>query len=292
MTNSAFGAEPTESTTLQTLTRGLEVLDLVATSQGKATAKSIARRLSLRSSTCYHILRTLKADGYVVRVGAGFYDIGPRAGSLGHHLGFRFGPSPEISALLSRLNSRTQETAYVCGWYHGSIVMQQFISGTRPVAVGQLDVGYSANMHARASCKAVLAHLPYDIVETMFADVPLPALTSRTVTTYEELIKQLAQVRKLGYSLDLEEFAEGVCCVSAAYFNTDGRPMGSFTVSVPSNRLPVLRGLLAGEVMETAARATNLLRTGRLAVRLQAEPMDDEHRPRAARIVRREETGE
>lgn len=282
---STLGASPSEGTTLQTLSRGLEVLDFVATGQGRATAKSIASGVGLRTSTCYHILRTLRAEGYVVRVGSGTYDVGPRGGNLGHHLDFRFGPSPEISALLSRLNLRTQETAYVCGWYHGTIVMQQFISGTRPVAVGRLDVGYSANLHARASCKAVLAHLPHDIVETMFSDVPMAALTPHTITSYDELAKQLAQVRKLGYSLDLEEFSEGVCCISAAYFNADGRPMGSFTVSVPASRLSVVRGTLATEVMETASLATNLLRTGRLAIREQGSPITVERNPRSRRTA-------
>lgn len=282
---SAFGAARTERTTLQTLTRALEVLDVVATGQGQATAKSIARRLGLRSATCYHILRTLKSEGYLVRVGTGFYDVGPRGGNLGHHLGFRSGPSPEILALLSRLNSRTRETVYVCGWYHGSIVMQQLINETGPVTVSPLDVGYSVNIHARASCKAVLAHLPCEIVETMFSGVPMPALTVHTTSSYEELIKELAQVRKGGYSLDLEGFSEGVCCISAPYFDGEDQPMGSFTVSVPSNRLSVLRGVIATEVMETASLASNLLRTGRLVMREQANPVDPEPpRQRARRV--------
>lgn len=269
-------AHGSDATLLQTLTRGLEVLELVATSNGQATAKMIAHTVGLRSSTCYHLLRTLKQAGYVVRVEGGTYDVGPRAGALGHHLDTRFGPSPEISALLSRLHNKTQETAYVCGWYHGSIVMQQFIGGTHALVVKQLEVGYSGNMHARASCKSVLAHLPEDIVAAMFSGVELAALTPKTTTTYPALVAELAQVRRRGFAADDEEFHEGVCCVSSAFFDAQDNPVGSFTVSVPSNRASSLLTTVAAEVHEAASLATTMLRSGRLVVNEQATPASRE----------------
>lgn len=271
-----------ETTVLQTLVRGLEVLDVVATSNGRATAKQIARSLGLRLSTCYHLLRTLRAEGYIVRVDGGTYDVGPRGGRLGHHLEVRFGPSPEISALLSRLHNKTQETAYVCGWYHGGIVMQQFINGTRPLQVSQLEVGYSANMHARASCKSVLAYLPKDIVTAMFAGVDLAPLTPHTIVSYPELMRQLAQVRRNGYATDEEEFHEGVCCVAAPFFDADGNPVGSFTVSVPSNRFAAVRATIAREVLEAASLATTLLESGRLMIADQSTPSPDSRAGRRA----------
>lgn len=275
-----------ETTVLQTLVRGLEVLDAVASGQGKATAKMIARTLGLRSSTCYHLLRTLRTEGYVVRVEGGTYDVGPRGGRLGHHLEVRFGPSPEISALLSRLHNKTQETAYVCGWYHGGIVMQQFKSGTKALQVKQLEVGYSGNMHARASCKSVLAFLPKDIIVTMFSGVDLEKLTPNTIGSYTELVQQLAQVRRLGYAIDDEEFHEGVCCVSAPFFDADGSPVGSFTVSVPSQRFAAIRTSITSEVLEAANLATTMLKTGRLVVADQSNPRTDQGRRSSSAVAR------
>ncbi|WP_369226496.1 IclR family transcriptional regulator [Streptomyces sp. R39] len=248
-----------EGTKLQTLSRGLQVLNIVARSRGTATAKSVARQLGLNLSTCYHLLRTLRAEGYVVRVEGGAFDIGPSGGRLGHYLDQRFAPPPEITALVHRLHRKTQETSYLCGWHHGSIVMQQFISGTRPVAVGgvhQLDVGYKDHLHARASCKAVLAYMSEEVIAAMFDGLPFPALTPKTVGSYEGLLVQLKRVRKAGYALDLEEFSEGVCCVSAPYFDAHGQPAGSFTVSVPTDRFSAGSRSLAAAVLETASMAT------------------------------------
>src|SRR5689334_1241192 len=94
-------AEPAsgEVTVLQTLARGLGVLEAVAERNGTATPKSLARQLGIKQSTCYHLLRTLRAEGYVVRLPGGHFDIGPRGSTLGKHLTARTGPAPEVSAI-------------------------------------------------------------------------------------------------------------------------------------------------------------------------------------------------
>ena len=253
-----------EPVILQTLLRGLSVLDAVAASGGQATAKQIAHEVGLRPATCYHLLRTLVSEGYLLRAARGTYDVGPRGGRLGHRLERQFGPSPEFSALLARLHTRTSETSYVSGWNHGRIVIQQFIGGSGPVAVGNLDVGYAAHLHARASCLSVMAFLPPEIVRAMLFDTPFERLTAHTISSYPELMKRLDLVRRQGYAVDHEEFVEGVCCVSAPYFDADDEPAGSFTVSAATSRFSTQSGPLASAVLEAATLATRLNKTGRL----------------------------
>ncbi len=255
-----------EPVILQTLLRGLSVLDAVADSGGRATAKKIAHELDIRPATCYHLLRTLVSDGYLVRGPAGTYDIGPRGGQLGHHLERQFGPSSEHSALLMRLHIRTKETAYISGWNQGMIVIQQFIGGSGPVSVGNLDVGYGAHLHARASCLSVLAYLPLELVRTMLFGTEFEKLTPNTIGSYGELVKRLDQVRTLGYAVDREEFTEGVTCVSAPYFAAGDQPAGSFTVSVATSRYSSQSGALASAVLEAASLATKMCRTGDRAI--------------------------
>jgi len=254
-----------DGTVLQTLLRGLSVLDAVAERNGAATAKSLARQLGINQSTCYHLLRTLRHDGYVVRLPGGQFDVGPRGAALAKNIGARTGPSPDISAVLTRLHNKTRETAYVCGWYHGTLQRQQVIAGLHALTVKNLDVGYVGNMHARAACHAVLAHLDEDQVRTMFADVELTPLTPNTLVTYEGLMAELAAVRRRGYALDIEAFEPDICCVAAPFFGADNAPAGSFTVSVPVSRFAQSRNTLINEVRECGILATNLLKTGKLA---------------------------
>ncbi|MBB3664513.1 DNA-binding IclR family transcriptional regulator [Prauserella sediminis] len=254
-----------EGTVLQTLARGLSVLEAVAERNGSATPKSLARQLGLKQATCYHLLRTLRAEGYVIRLPGGQFDVGPRGLALGKNLSARTAPSPDIAAILARLHNKTGETAYVCGWFHGTILHQQVISGQQSLIVKNLDVGYVGNMHARASCQAILAYLPTSRVTTMFEGTPLTKLTDNTIGTFDDLLEELGTIRRREYALDIEAFAIDVCCVAAPFFDPSGAPAGSFTVSVPVSRFARARGSLVKEVREAGAMATHLLRTGRLS---------------------------
>ncbi|MEV4365117.1 IclR family transcriptional regulator [Nonomuraea sp. NPDC049625] len=247
-------------TMLLTLERGLHVLEAVAAADGTATAKVLSRQLGIKLGTCYHLLRTLLAGGYVVRLSGGRYDVGHRAASLNRHLQRRAGPAPELAVILARLHDRTHETSYISGWQHGTLTLQHYISGPHVMSVGELDVGYTGHMHARASCKAVLAFLPEDQVAAMFKGVELKAVTPRTIVDHDHLTVELARVRRQGYAVDREEFSEGVCCVSAPFFDETGSPTGAFTVSVPTTRFQERQATMTMGVREAAATATGLLR--------------------------------
>jgi DNA-binding IclR family transcriptional regulator len=252
--------------TLHTLERGVRLLEAIAAGDGTVTAKVLSRQLDLKIGTCYHLLRTLVGSGHVARLPGGRYDIGPRSAALGRHLQRRAGPSPELAVILTRLHNRTSETSYLSGWYRGGLVLQHFLAGLHSLHVVNLDVGYTGHLHARASCKAVLAFLPREQVATMFEGVELAAVTPRTITDFDELTRELARVRRQGYAVDDEEFDEGVACVSAPFFDADGAPVGAFTVSTPVTRFAVRQVALTASVREAASIATGLLRTGRLTV--------------------------
>lgn len=252
-----------DATVLHTLTRGLEVLEAITERNGTATAKSLSRQLGLKQSTCYHLLRTLRADGYIVRLPGGQFDAGPRAADLAKAIVDRTGPSPQMSAILTRLHNKTRETAYVCGWFHGTIQRQQVLLGTHSLTVKSMGVGYVGNMHARASCQAVLAYLPETQVSTMFDGVELTALTPNTITSYTALVEELKAVRRRGYALDIEGFEHDICCASAPFFEPDGAPAGSFSVLVPVSRFAQSRRTLIDEVREAGVLATQHLRNDR-----------------------------
>ena len=252
-------------TTLKTLTRGITVLEAIADLDGSATAKHLSRRLDLKIGTCYHLLRTLKEGGYVVRSPGGEYDLGPRAAALGRGLIARTRPQPQLSVILTRLHAKTQETSYISGWHRGRLTLQDYFESEQSLRVGGLQAGFSGDLHCRASGKAVLAFLPAEQVETMFHGVPMPARTPQSITDYEQLVVALSKARRARYAEDLEEFAEGVCCVSAAFFGADGAPAGSFSVSAPTSRYQRSHRQLAAAVLEAAAMATNVLTTGRLS---------------------------
>lgn len=248
---------------LTTLSRGMAVFEFIATA-GPVTAKQIAAEFGISNGICYHVLRTLEADEYVVRRVGGTYELGPHGFALGRGLQRHSEIAPELAVILTRLFNGTGETAFIAEWRGGAVLLRHFLTSNQTLSVGGLEIGYTGDMHARASCKTILAHLPVEQVETLFAGIQLRALTPHTVIELDQLLMELVRIRAQGYAIDDEEFVEGMQCVSAAYFDPDGTPAGSFTVSAPADRFRRKRPQLVETVREAAQLATGLLASGRL----------------------------
>ncbi|WGX97440.1 IclR family transcriptional regulator [Nocardioides sp. L-11A] len=261
------------SSTLSTLERGIAMLEYVA-EHGPITAKRVAREMDLKTSSCYHVLRTLVGCGFLARLEDGTYDVGPRSHAYAKAVQAKYAIQPELALVLTRLHNLTRETAYISGWRDGNIVLLHYIAGLHALNVGRLAVGYTGDMHARASCKAVLAHLPEEHVAAMFSGVRLVALTANTITDFEELRVELVQTRRQGFAIDREEYVDGVSCVSAPYFDRDGNPLGAFTVSVPTERFQRSKARLIESATQAASIATRLMTTGRLSLPDLSEPPD------------------
>jgi DNA-binding IclR family transcriptional regulator len=69
----------------------------------------------------------------------------------------------------------------------------------------------------------------------------------------------LNDVRIAHYATDLEEFALGVCCVAAPYFNATGRVLGAITVASAKPRFDAHFDLYRDTVVAAAAEVTAVL---------------------------------
>ena len=192
---------------LLSLKRGLRILEAIAGSNGAATAKWLSKETHIKIGTCYHILRTLEDDGYVVRLPGSRYGLGSRIAFLHDSFRAHLAPPQELLDVLSKLNEETSETSYISGWYGDNIVLQRNIEGSYPVHVRSLEIGYAGFAHARASGKAILAYLPEDRVRSYLSIQRMPRRTASTITDADVFINHLRDAAAMGYAVDREEFA-------------------------------------------------------------------------------------
>jgi len=101
--------------------------------------------------------------------------------------------------------------------------------------------------HCTASGKVLLAELPDDTVRLLFSG-GLPPLTDRSLTSLDDLITQLAGVRRRGYAINLGESENQLNAVAAAIHDRSGDAVAAITVAGPSFRMR------EGRLTEVAAR--------------------------------------
>jgi IclR family acetate operon transcriptional repressor len=99
-------------------------------------------------------------------------------------------------------------------------------------------VGVAPPVHATASGKVWLAHLPEAEALAIVQRHGLPRLTPRTLTSRAKLVEQLGAARARGYAIVDEELVEGGRAAAAPILAA-GRPVGAVAVSGPTFRLSV-----------------------------------------------------
>jgi DNA-binding IclR family transcriptional regulator len=254
---------------LGTVRRALRVLDYLAESEEPVPIKRLAAQLGINISSAYHVMNTLAADGYVTRDDrTGAFGLGAKTARLGDAYARSWPVEPELRAIVGELGARTGENAYLALVHGKDVVITDIVESRQRVRVHALHRGYSADLHARALGKAVLAHYDGAGVREHFAAHPPRRLTPRTLVTLTAIETALERARRRGYSEDLEEFCEGVCCLAAPFFAGDRAPAGSLSVSVPSFRYRGVRTAVRDAVLDAARAATAALDTARLRVSL------------------------
>ena len=245
---------------ITSLRRGLTILELLANEPEGLLAKTVSFRTGLNLSTCYHLLNTLMAAGYVAKQ--------PRTQrfALTGKISFPTLTSieqahllPQLQPHLHTLRDLTSETAYLSLRHHNEIVVSAIVDSPQALKVSLLHVGYNGAAHAMALGKAILAYLDEHDVSAYLFHCGMPALTHKTISEEAAFKFDLANVRLRGYSLDLEEFVAGVCCIGAPIFGVAGRVVVSLAISLPASRYYAGSDALVRHVCDAAAAATRTL---------------------------------
>lgn len=235
---------------IQSVSRAIELLRLVANGQVDPTGTALAKAAGLAVPTAHHLLGTLTAHGMLVRDSHGGYGLGPGVAVLAEAYLRDVSPPDYLLAPLRQLVETTGETGYLAAWRQGDIRMLAVVDGALPVRVS-VPVGPYLDAHARASGKLLLAMAPPDQRSAYLAGHPLRALTPRTITTTARFDDALAGIRADGYSVDEEEYQQGVSCVAAPVRHGDV-VVASFALSVPAERFRVRREELTAALLAVA----------------------------------------
>ena len=248
---------------VQSLTRGLSILEALANADGGLTLTDVARRVALPPSTTHRLLATLEKTGYVYQAGdLGLWYVGLQAFAVGSGFLANRDFVAQSHAYLRRLMEQSGETANLA-----------ILDGTEAVFIGQVQcremmrllvkLGSRVPLHASGVGKAIFAALPDEQIEAILKLRGLPKITPSTITAAETMWSALRVIRQRGWSFDDEEHALGTRCVAAPIYDEHAEPLGAISLAGPSSRLSDERIRQLGPVVAHTAEEL----TGRLGGR-------------------------
>lgn len=219
---------------VQSVARAAEILFAVSESESGLTTRQISEQVKINRQTAYHLIHTLTGAGLLTRNERGHYVLGLRVGTLAAGFGRHLAPPERLAAYVRRIANDTGETAYAAGWLDGEIVTLSVVRGQNAVSASAVPHGLAEDGHARASGKLLLAYAPDSIRDDYFSRHVLAQRTPNTLTSRERLEGEFAEIRRVGYATDWEEFVLGLCCLSVPL--DAGQAPYAFCVSAPADR--------------------------------------------------------
>lgn len=166
-------------------------------------------------SSLHGLLRTLAAAQWIETDATGAkYRLGVRALICGTAYLDRDPAVPYATEVLEKIREQTGFTAHFARRNETEVVYLETRESRRSIHLIS-RVGRTLPAYATALGKALLAELTDDEVARLVPE-SLPAMTTNTITSREQLLVQLAAVRQSGYASESEEGTLGVRCVGAA----------------------------------------------------------------------------
>ena len=238
---------------VQSLTRGLSLLEALAKAEGGLTLTDIAQRVTLAPSTAHRLLATLEKMGYVYQGGElGRWYIGLQAFTVGSSFLSNRDFVAQSHPYMRRLMEQSGETANLA-----------ILDGTEAVFIDQVQcremmrtivkLGSRVPLHASGVGKAIFAALPDDEIEAILKVKGLPRITGNTITSPETMWSAIRVIRQRGWSFDDEEHLVGTRCVASPIYDEHLDPLGAISLAGPVSRLPDTRIKQLGPLVEHIA---------------------------------------
>jgi IclR family transcriptional regulator, acetate operon repressor len=219
---------------IQSAERTISILLAVADSPNGLKAKQIMEKLGLSRQVTYHLIHTMHGTGIIRKNESNRYVLGLAAVSIAEGFSRQLAPPEHLGRRVRSIVAATGETAYASGWVGGEIVALATARGDSPVGAAQVPQGYSGYAHARAAGKLLLAMVDEETREDYLAKHPLLPRTTHTITDLDQLNREFERIRAQGYSIDREEFHEGLRCVAVPLEGLGKRFV--LGISVPAQR--------------------------------------------------------
>ncbi len=221
---------------VQSVDRALDLVEALAAADGEVSITALAARTNLHVSTVHRLLSTLLRRGYVRQnPETSRYYAGPKLATLAEGRS-RFGEMRmRARPILHAITEATRETANLVVLDDAAAVYIETVPSPQVVRLFTA-VGNRVPLHATGAGKCLLAALPTAARDALIERLDLRPYTPQTIVDAAALRRALDEARERGYTLDDEEYDEGVRCIAVPVPGSVGAA-AAISVSAPASRL-------------------------------------------------------
>jgi IclR family pca regulon transcriptional regulator len=244
----------------KTLEKGLIILDLFDRDHQHRGLSEISRLTGINKTSTYRLVNTLVQMGYLRKsVNNKSLRLGPRAFVLGHHFFHGFDILQSVKPTIDK-TFLEHKISIDSALLHGHTLISLYRRELPNLIYFRLPL-VMEELYARAMGKAILANLDPTELSNILEVVQTKKLTPNTLLKKEEILKDIELTRNRGYSINNEEYVEGLICIGAPLMNFREKtvvgavsldfPTSEYSLDSITRNYPGVLTKLASELSET-----------------------------------------
>ena len=218
---------------VQSLSRAFAILEQVARHREGIGLAELSKMVGLHNSTAFHLTKTLVSLGYIRQEkDSKRYRIGLPLFALAASALDEIEMVNIATPVLEQLSRETGESGHFAVRMGDAVVV---IARTTGSGAFQLTdrVGVVRPAHCTALGKVILASLRDDQLKRFLQRVELKPSTKKSITEVPALLREIAEVKRIGVAFDQGEFNLEVRCIAVAAQDFTGQTIGAIGISGP-----------------------------------------------------------
>ncbi|MGE4277248.1 MAG: IclR family transcriptional regulator [Lawsonibacter sp.] len=232
-------ANSAENSSVRVVDRTLNIIEALAGAPRGMPLNALSESVGLHKATVYRLLQSLVGRHYVIKdEESGKYRLTMRLFDLGSQILGGFNLLGVARPFLEKISDETHEVVHLAARDNTEIVYLYKEDPNSNVVQMESRVGARNPLYCTGLGKSILAALSDTELETVWKNSSVTARTPRTILSLEDMRKDLAEARRLGYAIDDEEGEVGVRCVAAPIRDSYGTPFAAISIAAATQRMP------------------------------------------------------
>lgn len=221
---------------VQSIDRAVAILECFSENKRELKLSEIANKLDLNKSTVHGLLNTLKYHGFIDQDEiTQRYRLGTRFIVYGDLVVNSIDITNIAYPLIEKICEKIEETVHIAMLDGSDVVYIEKKECNKSIKTST-KIGARIPAYFTADGKIILSYLEREKLKRLLPR-NIRQLTPNTITDKHKLLDALAEMKDIGYAIDLEETVQGLVCVAAPIFGHTGNVKYSLSVTGPTVRM-------------------------------------------------------
>lgn len=220
-----------------TLEKALATLEAIVDQPQSVGLPDLADRLGMSRQALHRVLQQLQDHGLVVKIpNRDRFAIGSRFSKIALQAICSANQGAPVRAIVQQAVAGIGETCNIGVLAGREYIYIERVECNRFPRI-YLETGSRLPPHVTSGGKAMLAHMPDRIRDSIVETLELRRYTQFTITDKKKLLEDLESIRDRGFAIAWQEFSEGIVGLGVPILGKDGYAMAALALHAPIQRV-------------------------------------------------------